>query len=224
MGKPKVWLPPYQIQRSIKPYRPTSCSTVDSKHVTQNIVRAALRQFTWVQSAHYSLHTLLEKKKLASDRGKRKPSIDMNHRLMCFNPLLKGILRRCETRLMREIPFHQYDWGRSRRSTTDLYCLHTALPACGWPSGAEMAVTVLTQNTSHGEAVWCLTAHMCLAIISLRHLPGVLCLRSSSTSMNSPAWHSLQCLLLHSGNMLITNELLPHLCPDCVYFLKGCEA
>ena len=166
--------------------------------MTQNIVivRAALRQFTWVQSAHYSLHTLLEKKKLASDWGKRKQSIEINHRLMCFNPLLKYILRRCETRLMRETPLHQYDWGRAAEEH-DWSVLSPHCTSCLWVAqwgwhGCHLSDTDyfigwsrLMFRSTH------VSRYKDWLQVSLRHLPGVLCTRSSKTSMNSSTWHSL---------------------------------
>ena len=143
-------------------------------------------------------------------------------------PLLKWILRRCETTLIIETPLHQYDWGRAAEEQ-DWSVLSPPCTSCLWVAqwgwhGCHYADTdyftawsCLMLNSTHvyGYQFW--------LQVSVKHLPNVLCLRSSSTSMISPAWHSLQCLLLHnhSGNVLITNELLTHLCPDCVYFLNS---
>ena len=146
---------------------------------------------------------------------------------MLSNPLLKCILRRCEIRLMRETPLHQYDWERageehdwsvlSPHCTSCLWVAQWGWHGCHW-SDTEYFTwwSCLMSHSTH------LSGYKFWLQVSLSHLPGVLSLRSSKTSMNSPAWHSLQCLLLqnHSGNMLITNELLTHLCPDCVYFLN----
>ena len=178
---------------------------------------------------------------ITSEKGKRKQSIDTNHRLMCFNPLMKCILRRCETRLMREMPLHQYDWGRAAEDH-DRSVLSPHCTSCLWVAhwdrhGCHLSDTDYFTGWSrlmlHSSHV---SRYKDWLQVSLSYIPGVMCYRSSKTSMNSPAWHSLKCLLLPSGNVR-TNwgwqlcckvswrhfpgvVITTHLCQDCVGFVN----